>query len=284
MPVANLLIGLVVTLGTASPASLSDDQLLDQAEAAYRKGVELHSSSLESRNSFARAAECYEELRRRGAHNAALYTNLGQSYLLAGDLPHALLAYQRGLRLAPNNAHLQDLLEEARNQVVYSVPGSFARPPVDNWPPWLPHLGLRLRLLLLLVLFGLGCACVTRWWMTRGSGLLGLAGFLFSWAVFLGVHLAFAAAERNWEHDHPLVILQADKVMLHKGDGSTYPCYDGQNHKWLDASGGLPPAATPLHRGVEAHLRFEKGDWLQIELAGGEVGWVRRAVVLIDTP
>jgi tetratricopeptide (TPR) repeat protein len=277
-----LLIGLLLAAGAASPAVPSDEQLLARAEAAYRKGVELRGTSLESRKFFARAAQCYEELRQRGAHSAALYTNLGQSYLLAGDLANALLAYHRGLRLAPNDTHLQDLLEEARNQVVYSAPGSFGRPPVDNRPPWLPHVSLRVRFLVLLGLFTLACLGVTRWWMTRGRGLLGLAGFLFSWSVFLGVQVAFEAAERNWEQDHPLVVFQADKVVLHKGDGANYPCYDGQNRKWLEAAGSLPPAATPLHRGVEARLRFEKGEWLQIELAGGESGWVRRQDVIID--
>jgi hypothetical protein len=36
------------------------------------------------------------------------------------------------------------------------------------------------------------------------------------------------------------------------------------------------------NRGVEARLLFARGDWLQIELAGGEVGWVPRRLVLVD--
>jgi hypothetical protein len=284
MHVAGLLTGLLLATGAGTDPGLSDEQLLHRAETAYRRGVELHGTSLESRKFFGQAAADYEELRRRGAHNAAVYTNLGQAYLLAGDLPRALLAYHRGLRLAPNDGHLQDLLEEARNQVVYSAPGTFGRPPVDNWPPWLLRPSLRFRLLLVWLLYGLACACVTRWWMIRRGGYLGLAGFLLSWAAFLGVMLASDGAEWAWQQDHPLVIFQADKVVLHKGDSNNYPAYDGLNRKWLDIAGALPPAATALHRGTEARLRFEKGPWLQIELASGEVGWIPRKNVLIDTP
>jgi tetratricopeptide (TPR) repeat protein len=281
MLLADLALGLLFAAAPAT-GSLSDTGLLAEAEAAYREGMRLQGESLKARQSFARAAACYERLRARGANNAALYTNLAQSYLLAGDLPQALLAYQRGLRLAPNDAHLQDLLEQGRNQVVYAVPGAFGRPPVDNWPPWLPRLSVRFRVVLTALLYTLACVCVTRWWMTRQGRGLWLASMSLSSATFLGIGLAYEAADRRWEHAHPLVILKEDKVFLHKGDGGSYPVYDATNKKWLDAAGAIPPAATPLNRGVEARLRFDKGPWVQIELASGEIGWVRRQEVLVD--
>jgi hypothetical protein len=55
-------------------------------------------------------------------------------------------------------------------------------------------------------------------------------------------------------------------VVLRRGNGRSYP----------------PRYPTPLNRGVEARRLFERGDWLQIELSGGEVGWVERAAILED--
>jgi len=55
-------------------------------------------------------------------------------------------------------------------------------------------------------------------------------------------------------------------VMLRTGNGLRYP----------------PRYETPLNRGVEARLLFTRGDWLQIEFAGGEVGWVPREYALVD--
>jgi uncharacterized protein YgiM (DUF1202 family) len=68
--------------------------------------------------------------------------------------------------------------------------------------------------------------------------------------------------------DAPLVVIAEDNVILRKGNGLSYP----------------PRYEQPVNRGVEARLRYERGDWLQIELAGGEVGWVPRAVALVDYP
>jgi hypothetical protein len=64
----------------------------------------------------------------------------------------------------------------------------------------------------------------------------------------------------------PVVVIAADGVLLRRGNGPAYP----------------PRYETPLNAGVEASLRFARGDWLQIELAGGEVGWVSRTAAVVE--
>jgi hypothetical protein len=277
-----LLLGFFWVPGQAMGRSLTDEQVLTRAEAAYRKGLAAYGISLKARKYFARAATGFEELHRRGARNPALDANLGQSYLLAGDLPRAILSFRRGLRRDPGNRLLQSRLQEAREQVVYPLDGPFARPPVDNWPPWLPHLSTGLRLTVALALFTLACVGFTRWGMTRQGWQLGVSVFAFAVTAFLCVGLALEEHDRVWEKDHPLVVIAADQVFLHKGDGRNYSCYDAQERAWLEVIDTPPPNATPLQRGVEARLRFARGDWLQIELAGGEIGWVPRKSVLVS--
>src|SRR6516165_4265113 len=112
-------IGLVLTLFAAlfSDESSSDPQLLAEAEAAFQLGVERRFEPAEARGNFLRAAELYEQLRQRGASSPALLRNLGNAYLLAGDVPKAILAYRRGLRVAPSDRRLQEGLSWARSQV-----------------------------------------------------------------------------------------------------------------------------------------------------------------------
>ena len=46
-----------------------------------------------------------------------------------------------------------------------------------------------------------------------------------------------------------------------------------------------PPRVALLpsvRRGMEGRLRFVRGDWLQVEFPGGDVGWLRRGDVLLD--
>jgi tetratricopeptide (TPR) repeat protein len=257
---------------------------LRQAETNYRQGIKASGTSRPARPFFARAAAAYGELVRRGANNPELYANLGQAYFLAGDLPRAILAYRRGLRLDPNDRVLQERLEEARDRVQYTTPGAFGRPAVDNWPPWLPRLTMRWQLILVLVLYAIACGAVTRWWMTRQGAYLAIAGPAFTLAAFMGAGLFLEARQRAWNKDHPAVVSAANEVVLHKGNGGNFPCYDAENRTWLETGGIIPPAATRLPPGAEARLRYDKGAWLQIELAGGEIGWVRRADVVIDPP
>jgi hypothetical protein len=68
------------------------------------------------------------------------------------------------------------------------------------------------------------------------------------------------------ESSRPVVVIAANGVQLRKGDGPTFP----------------PRYETPVNRGVEAVLLFRRDGWLQIELAGGEVGWVAEGEAVVE--
>jgi hypothetical protein len=62
------------------------------------------------------------------------------------------------------------------------------------------------------------------------------------------------------------VVIADDGVLVRRGNGLAYP----------------PRYETPVNRGVEARLLFARGDWLKIELASGDSGWVPRRYTLLD--
>ncbi len=268
MALADLVIMLLVALAGEGADGRSDAALLEQAESAFYYGWSSRDTPARARQSFRAAAVHYEVLRQRGAHNAALYRNLGNAHLLAGDLSKAILAYRRGSRMAPADRALHASLAHARAQVAYASPGSFARPPEAAWLRWLCRLWPRERLVLTMLSYSLACLVLTRWrmlgrtWLLRG-GTIALAA-----AVLLTASLAVDEWDKWSESRQPLVVIADDGVLLRKGNGLTYP----------------PRYETPLNCGVEARLRFARGEWVQIELTGGEVGWVPRVYTLIDTP
>src|SRR5262249_53455448 len=100
---AGLLLSVSLAATAAGDATVAGADLLDRAEAAFRAGVSARQNSGETRRCFREAASHYETLRQRGADNADLEGNLGNAYLLAGDLARAILAYRRGLRLNPGD-------------------------------------------------------------------------------------------------------------------------------------------------------------------------------------
>jgi tetratricopeptide (TPR) repeat protein len=243
----------------------SDEQILDHAQAAFQLGVKLRGTPEESKP-FQLAADHYEQLRRRGVQNPALFMNLGNAYLLAGNIPGAILTYRRGLQLNPNNLEMRANLACARDQVVYASPDSFARPPESLWPPWLPRWTPGMSLwaaFLFYVMAWIGLAHrmafrpESRPWLPG----IGAAGVLCFAVVFF-----FQMRAEKTEFEHPLVVISADQTYLHKGNHSLYSrAYD-----------------TPLNRGSEARLLQVRGDWLQIELTGGQIGWVPQKKAFVD--
>ncbi len=257
---------LLIALLAAAPADLSDAEVAAQAEAAFAEGLRLRDDAARARPHFARAAEDYVELLRRGRNNPLLYRNLAHAYLLAGDLPHAVLTCRQGLRVTPGDRGLREDLVALREQVVFPHYSTLGRPPADARPPWGPSAGAGTLAATAISFYVLACLCLTRWLMTRRARLLSAAIVGLGVAGALAV-LAFIDARRDQDQaTHPLVVIAADGVLLRRGDGLAYP----------------PRYDTPVNRGVEGRLLFARGDWLQIELSGGEVGWVPRRFVVLD--
>ncbi len=251
---------LLTALLLAAPPA--DDDLAQRAADAFQRGLEQRQRQEKSRALFEQAARNYEELRRRGARNALLERNLGNCYLLAGDVPRAILAYRRGLRLSPNDRALRTNLAAARERVIFLEGSSLGRPPEELRPAWLPNAPRSLFAVAAGGYTGLWL-CLARWFMVRRGRWL--AGGLGGLAIAVGAALLLAAALRA-ESSKPVVVIAADGVLLRKGNGRSFP----------------PRYDTPLNRGVEASLLYQRDGWLQIELSGGEIGWVSLAEAVVE--
>jgi hypothetical protein len=247
-------------------------QLAQHAESAFQEGRKLRSEGENGTKEFQAAVRDYEELRARGVANAALYRNLGHAYVLADDLPHAILAFRRGLRMAPYDAGLHQSLDKARALVVYKEEEPLGRPMPERRLPWLPPYPVEGLIVVVFVLFSGFCISVTRWWMMRRGRMLAVAAVCLLAASLPATLLTWLLIDADRRHraetEQTLVVIKDDGVRLRKGDSLQYP----------------PRYETPVNRGVEARLVHQRDGWVQIELAGGAIGWVPRRYVLIDAP
>lgn len=251
-----------------APADLPNREVARLAEEEFARGLDARNDRNKAIPHFLAAEQYFEELRRRGADNPELSRNLGNAALLADDLPRAVLAYRHGLRLSPTDAGLRAGLEEARARVAYGSDGGFGRPPDDARPPWLPRLGSDWLFLGAAACYVAACVLLTRWLMVRGRRWLFGGAAALAAAAGLTTLLVLAVRSEREERERPLVVISEDGVPMRKGDGPTYP----------------PRYDTPLNKGVEARRLFERGGWAQIELSGGEVGWVPGDCLLTDGP
>jgi tetratricopeptide (TPR) repeat protein len=251
---------IVLLLGTLSSAlqGQADGAVLQQAESAFVQGLQLRSRPGAARKSFQEAAQLYGALVQRGRRNAALLRNSGNASLLAGDLPQAILAYRAGLQLSPGDQALKRSLNFARAQVAYPDASAIGRPPSEQRPPWLPHIASIWQLLMAFITYATAWFLLTRWWLLRRGRLLFAALVSAGLTACLIVSLTIQYQQNRQNLLHPVVVISDDGVLLRSGNGLAYP----------------PRYETPLNRGVEARLLYERGQWLQIELSGGEAGWV----------
>lgn len=261
-----LILGVPLALVPASPLSgIPDSELVARAHEAFEEGVRLREDQARARPHFDQAATLFEELRNRGAHNPVLYRNLGNAWLLAGDLPRAILNYHRGLQLAPHDGELHDSLEAARLLVAIPQGSSFGRPPHDERPAWLRIPPRRISILATFLCYVSGCLLLARWFMKRNFRLLWVSGLLFL-ATATGVYLVVAQRrDEDFERNHPVVVIAGENEVLRRGNGHSYP----------------PRYPATLAQGVEARLLHERDGWFLIELTEGETGWIPCASAMV---
>lgn len=261
------LLSLLLIADTAGGPPLSLEELAAGADQACEEALAVRDGP-RAPMLFRKAAKRYENLRRRGLDSALLERNLGNAWFLAGDVPRAILAYRRGLGLGSHDQALRDGLEYARAHVRYVDASSFGRPPKDGWLPAWTRTNATVLGTLAFSLYALAWALLARAWITQKWLLL--AAMALAWAGVAGAAgiLLAQVGHRQKDTALPPVIVAQDGVLLRKGNGLAYP----------------PAHPIPLWRGVEARRRFVRADWVQLELAGGEVGWVPRQALVMDEP
>jgi hypothetical protein len=180
---------------------------------------------------------------------------------LAGRPAHAVWAYHCGLRLDPNHRLLRANLEWARAGIA-SPSGGLAEPLPDSW---LWHLSPTWVFGLAALAYSLSCVLTTLW-LRRGAMRL-LIGATILGVVSAGAigTLLWLASEARYERAHPVLIV-AQETPLYRGNGPGYPAH---------------PELPILARGLEARQLCRRGGWLQVQFAGGTIGWLPAATVLV---
>jgi hypothetical protein len=247
----------------------SAEELLRRAEVVFEEGLRLRQKPSESVKAFRDASSLYEQLRQLGAHNADLYRNQGNAYVLAGEVPQALMAYWRGRSLAPRDPALRAGQAYARS-LVTRVPANASDWVDSHYQLWkllgahqthfLVAMGTAFALCALAIL-------VSAFMPSRRKQAFYLVLAALLVGELLGLCLASDGAVRRELAVRPLVVVAEDGVHLRTGNGLCYPARSDR---------------PPLNRGEEAILLRQRGEWLQIQLPRGEVGWVNQSSTLVD--
>jgi tetratricopeptide (TPR) repeat protein len=228
--------------GSTTHAAESD--LAKQAEAAYASG------------DHEKALALFDSLNNTHTSSGLLY-NIGNCYSKLGDVPHAILFYERSLRLAPGAEDVQANLDLERAKVVDRVnelPG-FALASiwdrlqggsdVDQWAR------RSLWACALMAVFA-GVSIFVRQRMAK-RGLIALAAIAMLVTV-ISMALAAYRVEQVRNTGEAIIMQPKVDVLSEPRDGAS--------------------AAFVLHQGTKVQVLKRQGDWQEVKIPSGAVGWL----------
>lgn len=237
-----LLLGLL--LGWFLPLC-AQESTLKEAEEAYAK------------EDYTQAIELYESVLKSYGESAMVYYNLGNAYYKAGKVAPAILNYERALLLNPGDSDTRFNLQVARQKTVDKIEpiGEFFLTrwigtvedvySADGWAKW----GVASFLLFIgcLVLF-----FFSKWIRLKKIGF------------FAGICFLLISLVANLFADS-----QQDKL-LHRADAIVFASTVTVKSS-PDASG---TDLFILHEGTKVTIKSSLGEWSEIQLEDGNVGWM----------
>ena len=237
-----LLLGLL--LGWFLPLC-AQESTLKEAEEAYAK------------EDYTQAIELYESILKSYGESAMVYYNLGNAYYKVGKVASAILNYERALLLNPGDSDTRFNLQVARQKTVDKIEpiGEFFLTrwigtvedvySADGWAKW----GV--------ASFVLFIGCLVLFFFSKWIRLKKI-GF------FAGICFLLISLVANLFADS-----QQDKL-LHRADAIVFASTVTVKSS-PDASG---TDLFILHEGTKVTIKSTLGEWSEIQLEDGNVGWM----------
>jgi tetratricopeptide (TPR) repeat protein len=207
---------------------------------------------------YLRAAVLYQEILDRGVVSGALLYNQGNAYMRAGQRGRAIACYRRALAYRPRDPQLH-----ANLQLALGAESAIRGPRglldyVFFWHDWISYPGkVRAAAALASLAFAFGILALfvpPRRVFRRAA-----------WGTLVLTVIVAGSAAYDWHRFERIqrgVVVRAE-VVARKGNADSYD----------------PAFTEPLKEGTELRVVERRGAWLQIQLAGGQTGWVPDAAV-----
>ncbi len=239
---------LVLLLSLAMPAAAQEDvsSLWEKAGEAFAAGQ------------WQNALNCYQMIEGEGLESDDLYYNIGNTFLKLQDNAHAILYYERALKLNPSHADAAHNLEIVRQMTLDKI---------DEVPEFI----------LVSWFHGLRQGLSANAWAWITLGLLLLAGVLLTVFrsgaprslrkvsfIFSCIVLALTILTFIFSLQQKRAVTRQDSAIV------TAPVC---SVKSSPAEGGK--TVFVLHEGTKVRLLDDVGDWAKIEIADGRQGWAQ---------
>lgn len=238
---------LMIPAFSLSAASEQDEALWESGAASYAEG------------NWEGAIEAWGAIEAGGQEAPELYYNLGNAFFKAEDYAHAILYYERALKLDPSYSDARFNLEFANESIqdkIESVPEFFLK-------TWTRRASFMLSsdswAVLFFILLALALAGGLLFFLSGESSRrrLGFYGFVAAFVLAI-LCLSFSISQKSGYNKADGAIITAPVTSIKSSPGA-------ESAKDLFI----------LHEGTKVKIMDSVGQWFNIELSDGRQGWVK---------
>jgi len=223
------------------------EKLFNEANEAYQ------------RSEYNYAVELYEQVLQLDVVSPELFYNLGNAYFKSNKMGPAIINFERALRLKPMDEDIQHNLSVARTRIVDRIE---QRPMLfyERW--WLAAWtmqsldGWAVSSIILVVLL---LACTSLYLFSRVLSVK--KGSFFAMLLMLVLLLLSLTFTRK---QYKSINSERDAIIM-------------QTRVTAKSSPSMQsPDLFLLHEGTKVSIRNKLGEWLEITLPNGNIGWVKQ--------
>lgn len=221
-------------------------------EATFEKGISLYAEG-----DYKGAIAEWEKLTDSGYTSYELYYNLGNANFKNGSIPGAILYYEKALLLRPFNEDVKYNLEIARSYIT----DSFESLPELFLVRWYKMVSLifhsNVWAILSLISFILSLSLILVYLF---SGQIGIKKISFLAGLFMLLISVFAI---SLSYQNSILTRKKQNAIIFA------PAVTGKSSP--DESG---KDLFLIHEGTKVRIEDELGDWYEVRLSDGNVGWI----------
>lgn len=247
-------------VSSAADAKLSKDEIylaFTQANNAFASANHVADKPEQAQSLYQQAIAGYERIIEAGSiHNAKLYYNFANSYLLTDDLGRAILNYRRAERLDSSNPDIHKNLNFARSKRLRQFPVTARKKILERLFFWHYDFSMNTRFVIGGICFVAFCVwLILKVWIVKWPAVVPVCSVML--LVSIGM-ISSVVVEQHAMTTHRSGVIVAESVIARQGDGENYP------QSFTD----------PLHEGVEFDVIEHRPGWLHIELPNGQDAWI----------
>ena len=221
-------------------------------EDLYAKANEVYKAG-----NYDSAQVLYSEIIQNGMISSALFYNLGNTFFKKGNIPEAILFYERALRLSPNDEDVRYNLDIANTYITDKIT------PLDNvfitnwWESITYAFSVTTWAVMFIILLLIASTLITAYFIASNRKIkqLGLIGGALVFSISILVVIVTNSAFNRLNDEHAIVFS---------------PTVNVKSEPTLNSTDQFV-----IHQGLKVEILDTDGDWTRIRLSDGNSGWLQ---------